>query len=318
MKAWPSLRFKSARERDVLTSRSSDARRASKRRRGGALRSVAEQQRQQRQRWWLGLSAVALLGAAGGLLYPQWLDWQAQSAVVAATDQSETLRPDPGLKRVIFQGDTRGVDMQSLAQQLQEKSHAGYLALEPEWVRTLVEAEPWVRAAAVRKDWEGVLEIQLVRQQPWARWQNPAQSKQPTGYVNASGQVFVPSELDTAQQHLPLLQGGTRDAEAMVDLFRRSTEALHIADPDAVLARLHMNTRGAVQLELASGLVIELGRRAISARLQRMTHALQQLRHEGLEVAEIQRLDLRYSRGFAMRLQKTARVQDLNTQEGLS
>jgi cell division septal protein FtsQ len=104
----------------------------------------------------------------------------------------------------------------------------------------------------------------------------------------------------------------------MVELFQRSSEALRAADPTASLVRLHMNTRGAVQLELASGLVIELGRRAISARLQRMTHALQQLRREGVEVAEIQRLDVRYSRGFAMRLQKTAQVQHSNTQEGLS
>ncbi|MGA1562045.1 MAG: cell division protein FtsQ/DivIB [Gammaproteobacteria bacterium] len=317
MKAWPSLRLKSAGERDASSARSIDARRVSKRRRGGALRSVSEQQRQQRQRWWMGLSAVAVLAAVGGLLYPQWLDWQAQRAI-AAEDSTATQRPDPGLKRVIFQGDTRGVDVQGLAQKLQEKASAGYLALEPEWIRALVEAEPWVRAAAVRKDWEGVLEIQILRQQPWARWQNPEQSKQALGYVNAQGAVFVPSELDAEPQRLPLLQGNARDAEAMVELFQRSSEALRAADPTASLVRLHMNTRGAVQLELASGLVIELGRRAISARLQRMTHALQQLRREGVEVAEIQRLDVRYSRGFAMRLQKTAQVQHSNTQEGLS
>lgn len=309
MKAWPSLHFKSTAERDT--------RRVSKRRRGGALRSVSEQQRQQRQRWWLGLSAVALLGAVGGLLYPQWLDWQAQRAIAVA-DSNATQRLDPGLKRVIFQGDTRGVDVQGLAQQLQEKASAGYLALEPEWVRALVEAEPWVRAAAVRKDWEGMLEIQIVRQQPWARWHNPEQSKHVSGYVNARGDVFMPSELEAEQRHLPLLQGDARDAEVMVDLFQRSAEALAIADPNAELMRLHMNTRGAVQLELDSGLVIELGRRAISARLQRMTHALRQLRREGVEVVEMQRLDLRYSRGFAMRLQKTAHVQYLNTKEGLS
>jgi cell division protein FtsQ len=317
MKAWPSLRLKSAGERDASSSRPSDARHVSKRRRGGALRSVSEQQRQQRQRWWIGLSAVAVLGAVGGLLYPQWLDWQAQRAI-AAEDSTATQRPDPGLKRVIFQGDTRGVNVQGLAQKLQEKASAGYLALEPEWIRALVEAEPWVRAAAVRKDWEGVLEIQIVRQQPWARWQNPEQSKQALGYVNAQGAVFVPSELDAEPQRLPLLQGNARDAEAMVELFQRSSEALLTADPTASLVRLHMNTRGAVQLELASGLVVELGRRAISARLQRMTHALQQLRREGVEVAEMQRLDVRYSRGFAMRLQKTAQIQHSNTQEGLS
>jgi cell division septal protein FtsQ len=317
MKAWPSLRLKSAGERDASSSRASDARRVSKRRRGGALRSVSEQQRQQRQRWWMGLSAMVVLGAVGGLLYPQWLDWQAQRAI-AVTDSSEAQRPDPGLKRVIFQGDTRGVDVQGLAQKLQEKASAGYLALEPEWVRALVEAEAWVRAAAVRKDWEGVLEIQIVRQQPWARWHNPEQSKQVLGYVNAQGAVFVPGELDAEPQSLPLLQGDARDAEAMVALFQRSSEALRAADPNAKLVRLHMNTRGAAQLELDSGLVIELGRRAISARLQRMTHALQQLRREGVELAEIQRLDVRYSRGFAMRLQKTARVQHTNSQEGLS
>ena len=317
MKAWPSLRLKSAGERDASSARAVDARRVSKRRRGGALRSVSEQQRQQRQRWWMGLSAVAVLGAVGGLLYPQWLDWQAQRAI-AAEDSTATQRPDPGLKRVIFQGDTRGVDVQGLAQKLQEKASAGYLALEPEWIRALVEAEPWVRAAAVRKDWEGVLEIQILRQQPWARWQNPEQSKQALGYVNAQGAVFVPSELDAEPQPLPLLQGNARDAEAMVELFQRSSEALRAADPTASLVRLHMNTRGAVQLELASGLVVELGRRAISARLQRMTHALRQLRREGVEVAEIQRLDVRYSRGFAMRLQKTAQIQHSNTQEGLS
>ena len=317
MKAWPSLRLKSAGERDASSARSIDARRVSKRRRGGALRSVSEQQRQQRQRWWMGLSAVAVLAAVGGLLYPQWLDWQEQRAI-SAEDSTAAQRPDPGLKRVIFQGDTRGVDVQGLAQKLQEKASAGYLALEPEWIRALIEAEPWVRAAAVRKDWEGVLEIQILRQQPWARWQNPEQSKQALGYVNAQGAVFVPSELDAEPQRLPLLQGNARDAETMVELFQRSSEALRAADPTASLVRLHMNTRGAVQLELASGLVIELGRRAISARLQRMTHALQQLRREGVEVAEIQRLDVRYSRGFAMRLQKIAQIQHSNTQEGLS
>lgn len=319
MKMWSSLRWKPSSERDGMKLPMHQAQRSSKRRRGGALRSVSEQQRQQRQRWWLGLSAVMLLSVLGVLLVPQWQAWQAQRTALAE-EQTVSARPDPGLRRVIFQGDTRGVDVQGVAQQLQEKASAGYLALEPEWVRSVVEAEPWVRAAAVRKDWEGVLEIHVVRQEPWARWQEIESQTKSVGYVNGQGEVFVPrtQDRDAEAESLPLLQGAARDAKAMVGLFQQSEAALHAADPAAVIERLHMNSRGAVQLELASGLRVELGRRAIHARLQRMTHALQQLRREGVETMAIARLDLRYSRGFAMRLQKTAQRKQPNTQEGLS
>ncbi len=304
MKAWPSLSFKqSARTLAV------NERHPGKQRRGAALRSVSERQRRQRQRWWLGLSGGVLLLVLGMAIYPQLQQWSdAWKSDAGKSNEIAAVAADPGLRRVIFQGDTRGVDVQGLALRLREQAVAGYLALEPDWIRQQVEAEPWVRAAAVRKDWEGALEIRIARQQPWARWQEGVDGDARKGYVNAAGEVFVPRELEGDDAALPLLQGAAEDAEQMLVLFQRSASALVAANVGAGLVRLHMNPRGAVQLELASGLVIEMGRREFPLRLQRLTHALRQLHREGLEMAAVARVDLRYSHGFALRLHKQAEL----------
>jgi cell division protein FtsQ len=157
-------------------------------------------------------------------------------------------------------------------------------------LRRALEQVPWVRSVEVRRVWPGRLEVKLEEHVPLARWGAG-------GAVNTYGEGFEGS----APDELPLFVGpeGTEpEIAARYSRFARLVEPL-----GSPIERIVLTPRYAWQLRLANGLNLMLGRdgELAESRLQRFVQVYEATlgrlpgRHEYV--------DLRYTNGFAVRVQ---------------
>ena len=69
-----------------------------------------------------------------------------------------------------FSGDYQHVNITRLERLIRKSQPGSFFALDVNEVFELVEAQPWVYRASVRKKWPNTLKIYLVEQQPVAKW----------------------------------------------------------------------------------------------------------------------------------------------------
>lgn len=214
-------------------------------------------------RWTSG--AVALAGLSTGL-------WYGYGSVME--------RP---IERVEFAGETSRIapsDLERLAAGVRgHPSSAAKLAEVREAARRI----PWVRDAFVRRRFPAAIEVTIASFEPLARWDE-------TRLVSTRGDVFA---ADFAGE-LPKFTGPESTAADMARTWGVVSPALAtLASP---VAELRLSARRAWQVRLASGLVLELGRDDLEARMRRFTDAWPQL-----AALEPKHADLRYANGFALR-----------------
>jgi cell division protein FtsQ len=153
--------------------------------------------------------------------------------------------------------------------------------------RGAFERLPWVRKADVRRQWPDRLDVTLEEHIPIARWGN-------LGLVNAQGEVFEAA----FPGKLPLFigpPGSAKEIAIQYEYFRRSLAAI-----DRVPAQVQVSQRGAWQLRLEDGPMLELGREQIEVRLAKFIAAYE--RTIGRLARRIDYVDLRYANGFAVRI----------------
>ncbi len=110
--------------------------------------------------------------------------------------------------------------------------------------------------------------------------------------MSPRGEVFHGDE----RRKLPRFRGPDGAAPLMASEYGAIAQAL--APLRIPVAELRLSARGAWQVVLASGLVLELGRGDYLPRLVRFARAWPQLAAQGVESAHA---DLRYPNGFALR-----------------
>lgn len=162
-------------------------------------------------------------------------------------------------------------------------------------VQRAVEALPWVRYAEVRRRWPDTVEIVITEQSAMARWGAEA-------LVNEAGEVFQAARA-TFPASLPAMQGPEGSGPLVTRAYRDMSQIL--APLNIHITRLVLDDRRAWQLELDNGIQIMLGRGEPYARLLRFTRFY----HRALQGrdASVERVDLRYSNGFAVRWKREAK-----------
>ncbi|MDH4149782.1 MAG: cell division protein FtsQ/DivIB [Betaproteobacteria bacterium] len=162
-----------------------------------------------------------------------------------------------------------------------------FFTLQLGTVRTAFEKLPWVRRAEVRRHWPGQLEVVLTEHEPLARWGRDA-------LVNVQGEVFE-AVFDGA---LPVFNGPAGVAKEMAiqyDHFRRSLAAIAKTPGE-----INVSPRRAWQIRLSDGMTLDLGREHVEQRLQRFVVTYP--RTIARMTQPVDRVDLRYANGFAVRV----------------
>jgi cell division protein FtsQ len=207
------------------------------------------------------IAVVAALGVAG---------WQGYRYLAG--------RP---VQRVAFEGDAKRVapaDLRALADSVK-----GMTSMED--MRARARQVPWVRDASVRRDFPDGVEIRLDAYDAIARWGDDA-------LLSSRGEIFQ-APLDGTLIRV-------RAPDAMAPLIARNLAEVQgsVKPMASAIAEIAVNPRGAWRLAMASGLVLEVGRADVAARLARFAGAWPQLADSGTQTVHA---DLRYANGFALR-----------------
>lgn len=160
-----------------------------------------------------------------------------------------------------------------------------FFTLDLETARSSLRRLPWVRHVLVRREWPARLEVQIEEHVALARWREDA-------LVNTYGELFEAA----TNEALPVFRAPNGTAAEVTQrylMFSGLLQALGKRPVEVVLS-----DRRAWQLKLDDGTVLELGRGQIEEKLRRLVavypRALERL------PGQPQRIDLRYSNGFAI------------------
>ena len=153
--------------------------------------------------------------------------------------------------------------------------------------RAAFEKLSWVRRVDVNRSWPDRVEVAVEEHVPIARWGDAA-------LVNAYGEVFA----GTSDQPLPVFEapeGTAPEVVARHAAFERRLTAI-----GRTIDRMRVSERRAWRIRLDDGMVIELGRDDVEARLANFVAAFDRT------VATLDggstHVDLRYPNGFAVRV----------------
>ncbi len=152
-------------------------------------------------------------------------------------------------------------------------------------VREAARRIPWVRDASVRRRFPDGLEVSFEAHDALARWGTKA-------LVSSRGEVFSAPFAGS----LPRFVGPDGSGPVMAQQYPMIVRVLApLASP---VAEVHLSARGAWEVVLDSGLVLEAGRGDIQPRLERFAAAWPGLVARGVQTKHA---DLRYANGFALR-----------------
>lgn len=184
------------------------------------------------------------------------------------------------------------VDPQQLRATVMPYAKDGFFAVRLEDAQAAVAKLPWVERAEVRKRWPDILEIRIVEHTPFARWGKDR-------LLSEHGRLFPVRSVRGAPlpDNLPQLDGDPARIGEVVALYNESRALL---SPGGIDVRgLVQDDRGSWSLTLASGTEVVIGRSDAKARLTRFSRLLPRLLAQ--QQRPLQRADLRYTNGFALR-----------------
>ena len=220
----------------------------------------------------LGLAAVAVLAGLGAgvrqLLDPQTLPVRS----LELTGRFQHIAPE------------------AVRQAVRPYTGDGLLRLDIDAVRRAVQGLAWVRSASVRRAWPDAVAVRVTEHQAVARWAGG-------GLINGAGERFMPSAADG--QGLPVFEG---PAGTVGELTRRYREMQRALSPLGLsIGRVALDARRSWRLRLEGGVELVLGRDRQYERLLRFVRVYGQALAERKQ--RIERVDLRYTNGLAVRWQ---------------
>lgn len=181
----------------------------------------------------------------------------------------------------------RHVDLAQVEAVVHTRVRGNFFTVDLAQVRHAFEQLPWVRHAEVRRLFPWQLEVTLEEHEPLARWNG-------IELVNVQGEVFVPNSVEEGVG-LPVFSGPDDLAAEVAQNYARFNALLEPLGRQ--LAQLTLSPRGAWQLQLQDGMVLELGRERMEERLARFVAAFPSTLAQARP--PVRHVDLRYRDGFA-------------------
>jgi cell division protein FtsQ len=192
------------------------------------------------------------------------------------------------LRRVQVVGNHERVDATTVRDTVLPFAQRGFFAVRLDDAQSAVSRLPWIEQAEVRKQWPDVLVVRVVEHRPFAWWGEDH-------LLSERGRIF-PSKGVAVPKGLPHFDGPESRSADLVELYNES-RAMFAAEGLDVRA-LRIDPRGSWSMTLSNGAELLVGRDDAKLRLARFARLLPQLAQQG---RQLDRADLRYTNGFALR-----------------
>jgi cell division protein FtsQ len=200
----------------------------------------------------------------------------------------DTLMP---IRTIQLSGTFQYIDQKEVESTVQQFIGEGFFSLDIRRVQKTLSDKPWTDSVSIRRVWPDRLKIEIVEKSPVARWDKDHLLSDKAIVYRAKTRAFG---------DLPLVYTAAGNPGQMLHLYYRF--ASQFAGLNETVVAISKDRRGALDMRLANGLKIKVGRSDIERKIARFaTIYRQQIQPRQ---AEIQQLDLRYSNGFAVAWKK--------------
>lgn len=191
------------------------------------------------------------------------------------------------IRSVQLAGNFEYLDQGEIEKTLQAYIGQGFFSFDIHQLQRSLHDKPWTASVSVRRIWPDKIRVTITEKKPVARWDEQH-------LLSDRAQVYL---ADTGGfEHLPLVHAKGHDPEWALRQFY-ALDA-RFSSVDERVRALEVDSRGALELELIGGLEIKLGRGDIERKITRLMSIYTQQILPRRE--QIERLDLRYSNGFAV------------------
>jgi len=195
---------------------------------------------------------------------------------------------DRPIDAVVINGAFARVTAVQLEDALAPHVQTGFLSADLNSMRAELTNIPWIANANIRRRWPGSIEVQVTEQRPAARWGK-------RGLLNVDGELFV-DDATHLPAELPKLLGPEGSEARVAEMFFRIEKRLEQRGLAAV--SLHLDKRGAWEMQLNNGIRVRFGARFIDDRIDRFFIALDKVISSSSE--KVDYVDMRYTNGFAI------------------
>jgi len=202
----------------------------------------------------------------------------------------DTLLP---IKTIQLSGSFQYINQQEVEAAVQQFIGEGFFSLDIRRVQKSLSDKAWTESISIRRVWPDRLKIEIVEKRPVARGDKNHLLSDKAVVYHAKTRAFA---------DLPLVHTAAGNSGQMLHLYYRL--ASQFAELNEIVVSINKDGRGALDMQLANGLKIKLGRSDIDRKIARFVDIYRQLIQP--RQAEIQQLDLRYSNGFAVAWKKEA------------
>ena len=220
--------------------------------------------------------------------------WLAFIAALALVSQRVWLKLQAPVAAIEIEGANRFVPAEAVRTVVEPVKGRSIWAVDIEALRQRLLADRWLTEVRIERQWPDRLVVRLATHRPIAAWNE-------TQLLSDAGAVFQPRERPAGLE-LPALAGPSGSQWSVWERYTSLRPVL--ADAGMTLSGVAMSARGALSLSLASGAVIHAGRESLETRLQRLLDVYPDTLAG--RMGEVERIDLRYSNGFAVAWRESA------------
>ncbi len=195
------------------------------------------------------------------------------------------------IRSIQLAGTFEYLDQGEVEQTLRRYIGQGFFSLDIRELQQNLNARPWAESVSIRRIWPDKLRVTITEKKPVARWDGQH-------LLSASARVYPADAASFA--HLPLVHADGHGPDWALRQFYQLQARFETVDERLVAMRV--DNRGAIDVELINGLQIKLGRAEIQRKIDRLASIYNAQILPRRE--QIERLDLRYSNGFAVAWKK--------------
>ena len=195
---------------------------------------------------------------------------------------------DKPLTEVLVGGDFNYMEEQELARLVNREIDGGFLSVDLNRLRGVLQNHPWVDQVSIRRQWPSTLNVEVIEEVPIARWGEQ-------GFLNRLGDELNITDNSTLES-LPVLRADYGTSEEMMQHYQLLAELL--LPTGLKLIEMQRDHMGAWRVETDEGIELVLGRDKIGEKIKRLALVWQSGLNKQLK--QIKTIDLRYPNGLAV------------------